>query len=342
MKEKNPKDWNRFELFWDTFNDQKMWQEFDAAKTSYNNDFLKSFEQIITEFTIKYLKNMRSKIPTEKEYIKHNNLLVKHLDNKARLSLVAHSQGNLFVNQARSFVKDYIKKKDPTMVFLDYVQVIHVAPPTSKIDDLHVLASRDLVILPLDSPRVTHDLPLRALFSDWQGHSFNKIYMNKSYPPRSTIISYLDYKIKMFDNLLKPDTASPKTNFMKARLSWNTKGDISDADLHIYEPDGTHLYYAKPRSSAGTFKRLANGTFNDYLLSCDKSKVQTGTYQFKITNSRSIQSNSAILMIYDFENRILGSKSISLSHTTRTVPTTILNVNILQNSNGSFDIQIDK
>lgn len=118
-------------------------------------------------------------------YDKHLATLHKHLERGRRIVFVAHSQGNLFMNQAyRSLeAEGYGACLAP----------IHVAPATGELHGPHFLASHDRVIGALGllggtTPPVTHTvskaeakLPgLNGKADAFKGHGFVEVYLNRN------------------------------------------------------------------------------------------------------------------------------------------------------------------
>jgi hypothetical protein len=87
--------------------------------------------------------------------------------------LVAHSQGNLFVNAAYDGIK--------TVAPAAKVQVVHVAPASPTLRGGYALADVDFVIRSLRKlvtglPSVNIELPLSA--NDRTGHAFEGTYLD--------------------------------------------------------------------------------------------------------------------------------------------------------------------
>lgn len=117
-----------------------------------------------------------SESPTAADRADHNTRLWQYADDDNQLLLVAHSQGNLFVNSAY----DTLMKYKPEAK----AKVVHVAPAAPTLRGDHVLADIDLVINALRGtglnsvPDVNINLPLSKI--DLTGHSFEPTYLDKS------------------------------------------------------------------------------------------------------------------------------------------------------------------
>lgn len=107
----------------------------------------------------------------------HREKLSHYANEGNRLLLVAHSQGNLFVNKAHDWVK-LAHAETP-------IQVVHVAPASPTLRGAYVLADIDLVIngvlrlTGLNSVPVANiNLPLSK--QDPTGHGFEPTYLDKA------------------------------------------------------------------------------------------------------------------------------------------------------------------
>lgn len=153
------------------------------------NDYIKYHAQ----FMLDGLHKLATGNNTVKIYKDHQRQIDAELKAKRKVLLVAHSQGNLFMNQAY----DYAKKK----AGLRGIAAIHVAPATSKIAGRHyVLADNDLIIhalfrstgggLPWTDRIGSYETrPAGANnLRDWWGHGFQEIYLNESLPTSKRLL----------------------------------------------------------------------------------------------------------------------------------------------------------
>jgi hypothetical protein len=71
--------------------------------------------------------------------------------------------------------------------------------------------------------------------------------------------------------------------FFTVTLTWDGSGDV---DLHVFEPTGTHIFYANKQGDSGFLdvdNRVAKGP-EHYVATCDPTRLATGTYQIGINN----------------------------------------------------------
>jgi hypothetical protein len=121
------------------------------------------------------LLNSLNGTPTSGDNARHVLKLKTYADNGSGMVLIAHSQGNLFVNAAYDGIK--------TAVPAAKVQVVHVAPASPTLRGGYVLADVDFVIRTLQKlvsglPKVNMELPLST--NDISGHGFEGTYLDVS------------------------------------------------------------------------------------------------------------------------------------------------------------------
>ncbi|KRC12173.1 hypothetical protein ASE11_01510 [Hydrogenophaga sp. Root209] len=112
--------------------------------------------------------------PTYENRASHMERLWRYADEGHGMVLVAHSQGNLFVNSAFDALKAFKPEAQ--------AQVVHVAPASPTLRGDHVLADIDLVINALrvtglnSVPDVNINLPVSKI--DRSGHGFEPTYLD--------------------------------------------------------------------------------------------------------------------------------------------------------------------
>lgn len=135
-----------------------------------------SFNAILNQLARDTLKliTLFNDSPTYENRADHMERLWRYADEGHGMVLVAHSQGNLFVNSAFDALKAF--KPDAQ------AQVVHVAPASPTLRGDHVLADIDLVINALrvtglnSVPDVNISLPLSEV--DPSGHGFEPTYLD--------------------------------------------------------------------------------------------------------------------------------------------------------------------
>lgn len=181
-----------------------------------------------------------------------------------RLMVIAHSQGNFYANNAY----DIIKAKEPDLV--SSMKIIGLATPDSKIrNGKYITLHSDYVIeavnLLFDSTLDPH-----TTNTDKKGHAF-KSYLNGDESRRELKGIFSEF----YENTLYP-TAKTKAGTFTVSMDWNTN---SDMDLHIYEPTGSHVFFANKLGLSGELDEdhsSGEGT-EHYTVSCDS--LEDGVYE---------------------------------------------------------------
>jgi len=187
-----------------------------------------------------------------------------------RVLLIAHSQGNLFANQAvLSLMNSYGAS----------IGMIGVASPAADTynNSVYYTAHDDRVI---DALRLLHEVLPSNIDNDPGGsddprdftnHQFMASYFDPQIPSRAKINEALD---SYMENLSFP-AVELGSGAITVTLTW---GEEPDVDLHITEPNGTHVYYANLRGVSG-YLDLDDVTSygpEHYYVSCDT--LEEGEY----------------------------------------------------------------
>lgn len=146
----------------------------DATSNALINQLVRDTLKLLTLFTDS---------PTYENRANHLKRLFKYADEGSAKLLVAHSQGNLFVNSAFDGLLAF---KPETSA-----QVVHVAPASPTLRGDYVLADIDLVINGLRAtginsvPDVNIKLPTSS--ADPSGHGFDPTYLDKGRASHSRV-----------------------------------------------------------------------------------------------------------------------------------------------------------
>lgn len=171
-------------LLWETLSGDPLglWEETIAGFPKAKNVLDALYESLVSK-SVAAVSAMLNDPPTQADMTAHRNRLNVLAAGKRKLLLVAHSQGNLFVNLAY----DHVRTKAPASA----VQVVHIAPASPTLRGGHVLAGIDLVINGLRAQGL-HSVPpvnlnLAASASDASGHTLIGTYLDSSRPGRDTV-----------------------------------------------------------------------------------------------------------------------------------------------------------
>ncbi len=214
-------------------------------------------------------------LPTNEDYARHDKQLKELVAEQKKLILVAHSQGNLFVNRAVETLRG--------MGSEDEVKVVHVAPASAVLSGSYVLADIDWVIKALRamglSSLSSSNLVLASSVEDRSGHGFVETYLDGSRPGRDRMKGLLK---ESFSELEKTGSVKREDWAFEVKLLWESEG--RDLDLHVLEPSDEaklgHVYYGSLAGMAGKLlgdERLSGEEV--YWVSCDREKLKEGIYR---------------------------------------------------------------
>ena len=332
----------RFELFFESLTGDGPWWSTIINSVADAAGILKGLVDWYEAAIIQQLTTLWGNPPTAVDYAEHRLRLDNRIVEGKKLLLVAHSQGNLFVNAAYNYVRT---KGVPA----ESVKVVHIAPASPSLNGNHVLADLDLVINGLrilgSVASVTDFIPgylLRPPGSngktDALGHGLFEIYINQSLDISQSVRNHID---EALDTLVAPPTQA-STGFFSATLTWNGSGDV---DLHTYEPGGLHVYYAAPQGNSGYLdvdNVVANGP-EHYYASCNSDILQLGSYQIAVANYSQADGRTATVQIASFLDGVLGTKSVTLGSATGSTPSaTLYNVLVTKDSQtGKYSVSLN-
>jgi hypothetical protein len=207
-----------------------------------------------------------------------------------RVLVVGHSQGNFYANSAYTNLA-----RDSSNLPMDAFGVVAVATPSglvagggpyiTRTDDLVIDAVRSFFWGTLDG-NVTNSNDS----ADWKNHSFIDAYLNG------------DQSGPMIVNeaLAKAGSlAWPQAQFgngpITVNLIWGAEPDV---DLHVFEPDGSHVYYASPVGTSGYLDYddvTSWGPEHYYVVDCEDLAV--GTYRVGVNYYRGSAPETSYIQI---------------------------------------------
>jgi hypothetical protein len=189
-----------------------------------------------------------------------------------RVLVVGHSQGNLYANSAYTNLA-YDENNLPMEAF----GIVAVATPSGLVagggpyitrdDDLVIDAVRWFFSGTLDG-----NISNSNSNSDWKNHSFIDAYLNGDQSGPMIINTALAAANGL--SWPEPELGSGP---ISVTLTW---GNQPDVDLHVYEPDGNHVYYANPLGTSGYLDYddvTARGPEHYFVVNCES--LATGTYR---------------------------------------------------------------
>ena len=187
-----------------------------------------------------------------------------------RVLVVAHSQGNLYANAA------YTNLASDSRIQMGAFGIVSVATPASYVagNGSYFTLTNDLVIAAVRAA-VPSVLPVNVantnVDTDWKHHSFIKSYLNGNQTGPMIVNSALSQA-----NSLSWPTPQIGSGPISVTLTWGAERDV---DLHVNEPDGSHVYYGNMWGSSGYLDYddvTSWGPEHYYVVDCEN--LATGRY----------------------------------------------------------------
>lgn len=328
------------ELVWEVIQGNTPLLNKLSALSSQYTSLITQMQDIVNTKAVGAIASLVSNPPTQADYAKHNARLDALALQKQKLMLVAHSQGNLFMNKAYEHIL-------PT-VGASSVKVVHIAPASATLHGKYWLAAIDLIINGLRStgnvPSISDELNVVILppsLKDWTGHKLINTYLDPNRGARNFInLSITD----AMNQLVTPSTEGNQGAFT-VTLTWDGSGDV---DLHTFEPNnGSHVYYSNSQGQVGRLdidNRIANGP-EHYFASCDPNILQTGNYSIGINNYAGATGRIATVQVATSSKGVIFTKVLGVGAENGSNgdqhPIPVVKVSVNKDaSTGKFDISV--
>lgn len=336
-REQAPEIENRLEFYWELV-------RFGGAGPAWNaliqrNRSLSAVMESLRDEFLDYIADRTALDVTSIDYSRHQALIQRSAIGGEAIAMVAHSQGNLFM--VRAF--NYAAQRMPASA----LRALHVAPASTVAVGGHFLADLDLVINGLrlsGQPVLSVTHPIPNPFNrppgwngkkDFLGHGFLEIYLNQDL---ALGVAVRERYLQILAELLPPQQTAAQ-GFFTATLTWDGPGDV---DLHVYEPNGTKVYWSRKRGSAGELdvdNTVGEGP-EHYYASCLSNQLLPGVYRVGVANYSRATSRTATVQISTANAGVLGSRSVVLgSPTGSTTGFDLFNV-LVTNTGQTWSAQI--
>ena len=179
----------------------------------------------------------RSSLVTTDSLKHHVNTYKTKIAEGKKVILVAHSQGNLFGNQAYSLLNSREQQS------FGMVSVANVDNNVLGADSPYTTLQTDKVILALIAAQIA--LPTKPMTpntenladaEDFLGHYFIQSYMAEGSTSQDKITQQV---VAALDTLVAPPQIV-ESGVITVSLTWGSEPDI---DLHVYEPNGMQVFW---------------------------------------------------------------------------------------------------
>ncbi|MET0066220.1 MAG: hypothetical protein ABW076_07730 [Candidatus Thiodiazotropha sp.] len=253
-----------------------------------------------------------------------------------RILLIAHSQGNMFANQAvSSLMNEYSSS----------IGMIGVASPAAVTynNSTYYTAHDDRVI---DALRLLYDvLPSNiendpGFFNDprdFSNHQFYDSYFATGIASRSNI----DTDVSNYMASLQFPSAELGSGAITVTLTWGSEPDV---DLHVTEPNGTHVYYVNLQGVSGYLDLDDTTSYGPehYYVSCET--LETGTYSVGVNYYRGEGPETAQVQVTTGDgNTRTFSQSLTeaVGSSGNSSPISVSTINVSTDQNGVYIYQVN-
>jgi hypothetical protein len=220
----------------------------------------------------------------------------------SKVLLVAHSQGNLWANSVIALVNNAAARAA--------LAQIGVAVPDSRLEKSpvsHVTLTEDWVIRPIPfalGANVSNSYSVPEILSRTLGHNFISAYLDSGKPSALRVIQSVKSGFNGLTAVPDPSGQGPFT----VTMSWGAQPDV---DLHVFEPDGSHVFYQALTGSAGYLDVDDVTSYGPEHYYSDCSRILTGEYRVGVNYYRGSAPEVATVFIQ--AGTASFSKQISLS-----------------------------
>ena len=256
-----------------------------------------------------------------------------------KVLLVAHSQGNFFGNQAYGMLSNTERQSFGIVSVANPDSfVADDGPYTTLINDTFiwaitfVKAGLGLPSLPM-TPYMVNNL---SDINDITGHFFIDSYMVEG---SNSDLKITGDMISVLDNLTKPNQLL-EPGVITVTLIWEGATDI---DLHVYEPNGYHVFWDAPHGYSGFLDRddrSGYGPEHYTVETCDT--LEKGTYRVALDYFEGDYPEVATVQVEaGLKVRVFRVAMPSEYYGSATYPVHLAYIRMQEAENGGYEFQID-
>ena len=194
-----------------------------------------------------------------------------------KVLIVSHSQGNFYTNLARQM----LAKQKPAIPMPSF-GIFAVATPANNVATKNTpYLTNHLDIISLVPNSLAANWTLRRAdngkivdnIGSIPAHSFTGTYLSPHYDIRTEFIKAIKQEL----NKLEKPPQIVKTGSITVTMTWNLENQ-NDVDLHVIEPDKTHVYYGSKNGNSGYLDVDNTQGFGPEHYYADCKKLQVGEY----------------------------------------------------------------
>ena len=253
-----------------------------------------------------------------------------------KVLLVAHSQGNMFGNQAYSLLNSR-EQQSFAMVAVANVDsnVLGMDSPYTTLEDDMVVAALIAAQIALPSRPMAPNTVNLLQSDDTLGHYFIQSYMAEGSTSELKITKQI---ITSLGELVSPSPLVD-SGVITVSLTW---GSATDVDLHIYEPNGTHVYWENFEGTSGSLDRddrSGYGPEHYHVPTC--ANLERGVYHVALDYFEGGEPTAATIQIE--AGLLVRTYEISMPseiYGSVDYPELIANIWVKSGDNGGYEFEI--
>ena len=255
-----------------------------------------------------------------------------------KVLLVAHSQGNFFGNQAYGLLSNTERQSFGIVSVANPDSfVADDGPYTTLINDTFiwaitfVKAGLGLPSLPM-TPYMVNNL---SDINDIKGHFFIESYMVEGSNSDQKITNDM---ISVLDSLVTPPQVV-EPGVITVSLTWGSEPDM---DLHVYEPNGSHVFWYTPEGFSGFLDKDDVNSWGPEHYTVDTcDTIEKGTYRVALDYYEGNNPEVAIVQVEaGLKVRVFKVPMPSEAYGDPIYPVHLTSIRVFEAENGGYDFQI--
>lgn len=254
-----------------------------------------------------------------------------------KVLLVAHSQGTLFANQA--FFNLTAEEQDGFGIVSAALVDSFVAG-----GGVYTTLTEDAVVLALTAVKTAAGLPAPLLpnvtnstlpLPSVAAHFFRTSYLSAGSNSRAKLFGDM---VATLDALVEPPPTAQE-GIITVTLTWGVQPDV---DLHVFEPNGTHVYYANLTGPSGFLDVDDVTSFGPEHYFVDCPTLETGTYGVAVNYFRGDGPEDArVLIKAGFITRGFNvALSFAVGSAGDNSPISVANINVTGSAGEGFVFEV--
>lgn len=253
-----------------------------------------------------------------------------------RVLLIAHSQGNLFANQAVSALMGQYSNSIGLIGIASPASVTVNSSPYLTANDDRAIDGLRLIVPSVLPGNIDNDPGIFGDHRDWLNHYFYQSYFDETLPSRAQI----DTLFYNYINALQYPFIQLGSGAITVTLTWGAQPDV---DLHVFEPNGIHVYYSNLQGDSG-YLDLDDVTSygpEHYYVSCDT--LEEGVYSIGVNYYRGSSPETAHVQISTADGNTRSFDhylSTSYGSNGNNYPIPIASITVAADNHGGYTYQV--